>query len=118
MLNVEGFHRKSRYCKGFRAFNIIPHILKAAVPTPTEEAPVQAEILSERYQTIRNQTGSMLKYSATAISNSTRVSTTSIFFIGVSPAYSIDFPLFLLYLIRVFQPHIFCNEPNTTHHYP
>jgi hypothetical protein len=42
MLNVEGFHRKSRYYKGFRAFNIIPHILKAAVPTPTEEAPVQA----------------------------------------------------------------------------
>jgi hypothetical protein len=40
MLNVEGFHRKSRHCKGFRAFNIIPHILKAAVPTPTEEAPV------------------------------------------------------------------------------
>lgn len=74
--------------------------------------------MSERYQTIRNQTGSMLKYSATAISNSTRVSTTSIFFSGVSPAYSIDFPLFLLYLIRVFQPHIFCNEPNTTHHYP
>ena len=55
----------------------------------------------------------MLKYSATAISNSTRVSTTSIFFIGVSPAYSIDFPLFLLYLIRVFQPHIFCNEPKS-----
>jgi hypothetical protein len=37
MLNVEGFHIKSRYCKGFRAFNIIPHILKAAVPTPIEE---------------------------------------------------------------------------------
>ena len=63
MLNVEGFHRKSRYCKGFRAFNIIPHKLKAAVPTPTEETPVQAfrvGMLSERYQTIRNQAGSML----------------------------------------------------------
>lgn len=35
-----------------------------------------------------------------------------------SPAYSIDFPQFLLYLIRVFQPHIFYNEPNTTRHNP
>ena len=33
---------KACICKGFTAFNIIPHILKAAVPTPTKEAPVQA----------------------------------------------------------------------------